>query len=85
MKTYKLQEPTKSKMIEFLNRRILILQNRKKPNETSTGRLIDLKELITADLPFSNPPVFIIRKIEEFENERQSDGQLQQDYRRNCQ
>jgi len=76
MKMYKLQEPVKSKMIEFLIKRIHKLKNRKKSNKSATGRLIDLIQLIVADLPFTDPPVFIKRKIEEFESERKSNGEL---------
>jgi len=76
MKMYKLQEPVKSKMIEFLIKRIHKLKNRKKSNKSATGRLIDLIQLIVADLPFTDPGVFIKRKIEEFESERKSNGEL---------
>ena len=85
MKVYKLQEPVKSEMISFLDRRINRLQKRKKRNNTALGRLIDLRQLIEADSAINSPPVFIMRKIEELENERQPDGQLFKDYRGNRQ
>lgn len=71
-----LAEPIKSKMIEFLIQRVRILKKKKRRNGTSVGRLVDLIQLIVADLPINDPPLYIQRKIKELKDERQSNGQL---------
>lgn len=60
-----LQEPVRSKILLFLDKRILRLENRDRDNKTALGRLKDLKQLIEGNLAITNPPKFIIRKIEE--------------------
>lgn len=66
MENVLIKEPVKSKLLQFLNRRINSQEARNRNNKTSIGRLKDLVRLIEADMPINNPPLYIQRKIQEF-------------------